>query len=78
LTKLLVESIAISRNDEGRPKVDVTYRFGPPERANGVHDSEEEFAQAHGRGGEAGLLRSHPKVTAYEVVVERDKYYGTD
>jgi heme oxygenase (staphylobilin-producing) len=38
----------------------------------------EEFAKAHGRGGEAGLLRSHPKVTAYEVVVERDKYYGTD
>jgi hypothetical protein len=78
LTKLFVESIEISRNDEGRPKVDVTYRFGPPESANGVHDSEEESAQAHGRGGEAGLLRSHPKVTAYEVVVERDKYYGTD
>ena len=36
------------------------------------------LAKAHGRGGEAGLLRSHPKVTAYEVVVERDKYYGTD
>jgi heme-degrading monooxygenase HmoA len=37
----------------------------------------EEFAQAHGRSGEAGLLRSHPKVTAYKVV-DRDKYYGTD
>ena len=32
----------------------------------------QEFVKAHGRGGEAGLLRSHPKVTAYEVVVERD------
>ncbi len=38
----------------------------------------EEFARAHGRGGGAELLRSHPKVTAYKGVVERDKYYGTD
>jgi len=32
----------------------------------------EEFAKAHGRGGGAELLRSHPKVTAYEVAVEHD------
>ena len=30
LTKLLVERIVLSRNDEGRPKVDITYRFGVP------------------------------------------------
>lgn len=38
----------------------------------------DEFAKAHGRGSGAGLLRSHPKVIAYEVIVERDKYYETD
>jgi hypothetical protein len=54
----------------------ITYRFGPPESPLGadilvgVQDSEE-FAEAHGRGGGEGLLRGHPKVTAYEVAVER-------
>lgn len=30
LVKLLVERIVVSRAEDGRPKVDVTYRFGPP------------------------------------------------
>ncbi|HZY57211.1 MAG TPA: hypothetical protein VFE09_05370, partial [Rubrobacteraceae bacterium] len=30
LVKLLVERIVASRDEEGRPKVDITYRFGPP------------------------------------------------
>jgi hypothetical protein len=30
LVKLLVEKIAASRDEEGRAKVDITYRFGPP------------------------------------------------
>jgi site-specific DNA recombinase len=30
LVRLLVEGIAVDRTDEGRPKVDITYRFGPP------------------------------------------------
>ena len=50
LTNLLVERIAISCSGEGRPKVDGTYRFGPPDSADSVQDSEE-FAKAHGRGG---------------------------
>jgi hypothetical protein len=70
---------------EGRPRVDITYRFGPPEAplgaesADGIQNSEE-FAKAHGQGGGAGLLQGHPKVTAYEVTLEREpeKYYGLD
>ena len=30
LVILLVEKIAASRDEEGRAKVDITYRFGPP------------------------------------------------
>ena len=75
LAKLLVEKIAISRTDEGRTKVDITYRFGPPdvkqraESADGVQNSEE-FAKAHARGGTQGLLRGHPKMSSYEVAVQ--------
>lgn len=40
----------------------------------------DEFARAHGQGGGEGLLRGHPKVTVYEVAVEREaeRYYGPD
>jgi heme oxygenase (staphylobilin-producing) len=40
----------------------------------------EEFARVHGQGGGEGLLRGHPKITIYEVAVEREaeKYYGPD
>ncbi len=79
LTNLLVERITISRNEEGHPQIDVTYRFGPPESADGVQNSEE-FVRAHGQGGGEGLLRGHPKITVYEVAVEREaeRYYGPD
>jgi hypothetical protein len=76
LAKLLVEKIAISHTDEGRTKVDITYRFGPPdvkqgaESADGVQNSEG-FARAHARGGTQGLLRGHPKMSSYEVAVQR-------
>ena len=30
LVRLLVDRIVVSRTEEGRPKVDITYRFGPP------------------------------------------------
>jgi hypothetical protein len=76
LAKLLVQKIAISRTDEGRTKVDTTYRFGPPdvkqgaESVEGVQNSEE-FAKAHARGGTQGLLRGHPKMSPYEVAVQR-------
>jgi hypothetical protein len=56
--------------------VDITYRFGPPEVAVGeesAHDvqNSEEFSRAHGRSGAGGLLRGHPKMTSYEIAVER-------
>ena len=31
----------------------------------------EEFSRAHGRGGAGELLRGHPKMTSYEIAVER-------
>jgi heme-degrading monooxygenase HmoA len=31
----------------------------------------EEFARAHARGGTQGLLRGHPKMSSYEVAVQR-------
>jgi hypothetical protein len=82
LAKLLVERIVIGRDEEGRTKVDITYRFGPPaaaESADGVQNPEE-FARVHGQGGGEGLLRGHPKITIYEVAVEREaeRYYGPD
>ena len=36
----------------------------------------EEFAKAHARGGAQGLLRGHPKMTSYEVSVERGSAGG--
>ena len=36
----------------------------------------EEFARAHGRGGAGELLRGHPKMTSYDVAVERDPAQG--
>ena len=40
----------------------------------------EAFSRAHGRSGGEGLLRGHPKMTSYEVAVEREpeRYYGPD
>lgn len=32
----------------------------------------EEFKRAHGRGGGGDLLRGHPQMSTYEVVVERE------
>jgi hypothetical protein len=74
LAKLLVEKIVMARDEEGRPKVEITYRFGPPagnESANGSQNSEE-FKRAHGRGGGGDLLRGHPRMSTYEVAVERE------
>ena len=51
----LVEEIAAARDEDSRPRVRITYRFGPPTAplaeggsADGVQNSEEEFAKAHG------------------------------
>ena len=72
---------SLSEGATARPRVEITYRFGPPEpglgraageeSALGIRDSEE-FAKAHGRGGSEGLLRDHhPTINSYEVAVER-------
>ena len=70
LTNLLVERIVIGRDEEGRPKADITYRFGPSNVADGVRNSEA-FHRAHGRGGAGGLLTGHPRMSSYSVAVER-------
>ena len=76
VAKLLVERIVADRDEEDRTKVDLTYRFGPPEvavgedSAHGVQNSEE-FARAHGRGSAGELRREHPRMTSYEIAVER-------
>lgn len=79
LAKLLVERIRMGRGEDGWPRVEITYRFGPPEQArlregssaDGERDSED-FSRVHGRGGGEGLLRGHPKMSSYEVAVRRE------
>ena len=76
LVNLLVEKILVGRDEEGQPRVDVTYRFGEPPAAkpessvNRIRNTEE-FGKAHGQGGSEGLLTGHPKMGSYEVAVER-------
>ena len=41
LGKLLVAGITVSRNEDGSPKIHITYRFGPPNEAAGEWDTEE-------------------------------------
>jgi hypothetical protein len=65
----------VGRDEEGRTKVDITYRFRPPEVAVGEDSAHrvpntEEFAKAHARGGTQGLLRGLPKMSSYEVAVQ--------
>ncbi len=79
LAKLLVEGITVSRDEDSRPRVEIIYRSGPPEPGPGQAVGEsalseqysEEFAKAHARGGTQGLLRGHPKMSSYEVAVQR-------
>jgi hypothetical protein len=41
LVKLLVERITVGRDEaEGRPRVDITYRFGPPEAPLGAESAD--------------------------------------
>ncbi len=73
LAKLLVERIVVGRNEEGRPKVEVTYRFGPPARGDSAAGgrNSDEFRQAHGKGGGGDLLSGRPQMGSYDVAVER-------
>jgi hypothetical protein len=44
--------------------------FGDRESALGIQNSEE-FVKAHAKGGTQGLLREHPRMSSYEVAVQR-------
>ena len=76
LVKLLVEKIVVRHNEEGRPKVEIIYRFGPSEArlredsADGGRNSEE-LKMSHGRSGGGDLLRGHPRRSVHDVDVER-------
>ena len=75
LAKLLVEKIVVTRDEEGRPKVEITYRFGPPAGNESVAGSQnsKEFKKAHaGSGGGGGLFNGRPRMSTYEVAVERE------
>ena len=63
---------------EGADEVMVITRWRDKVAFNSwVHS--EEFGKAHGRGGSEGLLRGHPKMSSYEVAVEREsEAYGVD
>jgi hypothetical protein len=80
LARLLVEEISVACGEDGRPRGQITYRFGPTSgepslgkdlSAHGVRNSEE-FAKAQGRGGSEGLLRERPRMSSYEVAAERE------
>jgi hypothetical protein len=76
LARLLVERIYVDRGEDGRPRVEITYRFGPPLvedlSADGVQNSERvrQSPRAWGlRGSAAGtpqdeLLRSRRRARA--------------
>jgi len=75
-----VERVSVSRGQDGRPRVEITYRFVPPAgesslvadfSADGVQSSVE-FARAYGWGGSEGVLRGHPKMSFYKVAVDRE------
>lgn len=81
----VVERFAASRGDvqgfpgfvsmevlksEGEDEVLVVTRWRDREAFDAWVGSEE-FARAHSKGGTQGLLRGHPKMSSYEVAVER-------
>jgi hypothetical protein len=41
--ELLVAGIRVGRKGDGSPKIEITYRFGPPSVAAGERDEEEEM-----------------------------------
>lgn len=56
---------------EDATEVLVITRWESPEAFDAWVGSEE-FRQAHGRGGAGDSLSGHPKMTRYEVAVQRD------
>jgi chromosome segregation ATPase len=42
LVELLVAGISVCRKEDGSPKIEITYRFGPPSEAAEERDAEEE------------------------------------
>jgi hypothetical protein len=68
LVKLLVAGITAGKNEDGRPDVQITYRFGPPEPApvedmfvHGLHSSTAEVCrEARGAGFRRGAFVGCP------------------
>ena len=85
LAKLLVQQITTDRNEEGKVKVVVTYRFGPPEvslgvdSAGGVQNTEGVLNFTSTEQRRRPTARTY-KMSSYEVAVERDaeRYNGAD
>ncbi len=60
-----------SEDTEGEDEVLVITRWQSQEAFDTWVQSEE-FRRAHGRGGGGELLRGHPRMSTYEIAVERD------
>jgi hypothetical protein len=43
LVRLLVETIAVDRSEDGELRVEITYRFGPPSERSGEAGQEDGF-----------------------------------
>ena len=73
LVKLLVQKVTVSPNEEGRPRIEVTYRFGPPTGDGSVAGgrNSEEFRQARSKGRGGDLLSGRPQIGSYDVAVDR-------
>jgi hypothetical protein len=78
LAKVLVEKITVSRSEEGRAKVEITYRFGSPagngsafgSQNSGVLYTARNSAPAHGHGCGVEWRCGYP-----DVVVAGDSEY---
>lgn len=62
-------SMEVPRSEDASEVLVVTWWQDKEAFEAWVHS--EEFTKAHGRGGAGELLTGHPKMTTYEVAVER-------
>ncbi len=65
-----MQKLTIARNANGWAKVQITYRFGPPETKGAECGWRAEFRRV--QGSAEYLLRGRPEMSLYEVTVERE------